>query len=76
MAQDITVLLNNPLVQFSKEQKTLVYRLKGKLEKQDTSGLSLKVKSIGDEKGWLDNSPPFTKVFIPIHKIDYIELEN
>lgn len=74
--QNVIVYLNTPLIKLESKMAMPdnAYRIKGKVISKDADGLSLQVKAIGDEKRWND-SPPLKKIYLPIHKVDFISLE-
>lgn len=74
--QNVVVYLNTPLVGTGAEGERveLIARLKGKILAQGNEGFLLQAKAVGDKKGWND-STPIKKIFIPVHKVDYILLD-
>ncbi|MBI2339517.1 MAG: hypothetical protein HYU99_03985 [Deltaproteobacteria bacterium] len=74
--QNVIVYLNTPLLETELDGQRIesISRLKGKILAQAAEGFFLQVKAVGDEKGWA-SPPPFTRIFIPIHKIDFITAE-
>lgn len=74
--QNTIVYLNTPLIQPEGDKPILdnTYRIKGKIVSKDNDGFAIQVSAIGNKKEW-DKSPPFKKIFLPMHKIDFVEVE-
>lgn len=75
-SEPIIVYLNTPLIEHSSagSGSEPIHVLRGKLMEQSSFGLSLQVKSVGNGKVFLE-SPPFKKILIPSHKIDFVLIE-
>ena len=72
--QNVIIYLNTPLVQLEKDQGEVIFQIKGKIVAEEVLGFQVQIKAVGNEKGWGEKSS-LKKVFIPIHKIDYISIE-
>lgn len=75
--QTVTIYLNTPLVQPEPEAAKVgqVFRIKGSIQLSEPQGLTVVVKGVGDDRGWLEGRLPFKKIFIPLHKIDFMQIE-
>lgn len=76
--QEVVIYLNTPLV--SRELKgrcnnESISRLRGKILSQEPTGFLIQIKSVGNERGWQEGAPSAKRIFIPIHKIDFMEME-
>ena len=74
--QNVVVYLNTPLWKSGLEREKVenIFRLKGKVLAQASEGFFIQVKSAGDGKKWADHTG-IGKIFLPIHKIDFIAVE-
>ena len=74
--QNVIIYLNTPLIETGVEEGrvALIARLKGKILAQGSEGFLLQTKAAGDKKGWND-STTVKKIFVPVHKVDYIVVE-
>lgn len=74
--QSVVVYLNTPLTKSGLEGEKIenIFRLKGKVLAQSAEGFFVQVKSAGDEKKW-DDRGGMGKIFLPLHKIDFITVE-
>lgn len=75
--QQAIIYLHTPLMYpDAKEEKGApALRLKGKILSRDASGITLEVQASAGVKGWIDGSPYGKRIFIPLHKIDYLSFE-
>lgn len=74
--ETIIVYLNTPLIERDSQNSSQesIHVLRGKLMEQSSFGLSVQVKSVGNSKEFSD-TPPFKKILIPSHKIDFVLIE-
>lgn len=75
--QNVTIYLNTPLIQPEPEAAKAgqVFRIKGSIQSSEPQGFTVAVKGVGDDKGWQEGRLPFKKIFIPLHKIDFMQVE-
>ncbi len=74
---EVTVFLNTPLHQVDVPDSTrdVIVWLEGKILHQDASGMLIHVKSVGTERKGQEKTVNFKKVFLPMHKIDFVRID-
>lgn len=72
---NVTINLNTPLIkgEENSESPLFIDRIKGKILSETDTGFLIQVKALSGEKG--GDKTVIKKLFIPIHKIDFIEVE-
>lgn len=78
--QQAVIHLHTPLMppqteRESDERLSETTRLRGKILSRDASGIYVDVQAVAGAKGWIDGSPYGKRIFIPLHKIDYLSFE-
>lgn len=75
--QQAIIYLHTPLMHpgANEEKGAPALRLRGKILSRDASGIYVDVQAVAGAKGWVDGSPYGKKIFIPLHKIDYLSFE-
>lgn len=72
---NVTIYLNTPLIRGEESSETPLFinRIKGKILSETGTGFLVQVKTLTGEKG--GEKTFVKKFFIPVHKIDFIEVE-
>ncbi len=75
MPNETVVYLNTPLIEHSSgSDREPIHVIRGKLIGESPVGLMIQVKSVGNGKEF-SAPPPFRKILIPSHKIDFVLIE-
>lgn len=70
--QDAIIYLNTPLIRIGDEMMESIIRVRGKVVGEGPQGYVIQVKAVGDEKKWEEETSFPKKIFLPLHKIDFI----
>lgn len=72
---NVTIYLNTPLIKGEEDSEAPLFtnRIKGKILSETDTGFLIQVKTLAGEKG--GDKPFVKKFFVPVHKIDFIEVE-
>lgn len=70
---ECTIYLNTPLAETGSAFSGYD-RVRGKGLSHEAGGVLVQVKALGTSKDWQDKTLPVKKIFIPYHKIDFIDL--